>query len=458
MASAAKDTGQPPLAVVILAAGQGKRMQSGLVKVLHEVAGRPMLAWGMDLASAQDPERLVVVVGRDAARVRDAVEGPAVFVEQAERRGTGHAVQMARPALEGFEGDVLILYGDTPLLRRETIECMRARKAKGGLELLLLSAPEPMPGLVVRDAHGRVERIVEVVDATPEERAIREGNTGVYLVDSAFLWKALDQVDDRNVQGEIYLTDIVRIAVREGRRIDALCLEDAAEALGINTRAELARASAVARRRVVDRLLAEGVTFVDPDAVYLDWNVRIGRDTVVEPGVVISGATRIGERCRIRAHSVIEDSDLGDDVAVGPMAHLRPGSRLGEHVRIGNFVEVKNSRLGPGVKADHLSYVGDAQVGAGASFGCGAITVNYDWEHKHRTEVGEDAFVGCNANLIAPVRVGSRAYVAAGSTVTDDVPDGALAVARERQRNVEGWADRKRSAPGHGAPKRGPKE
>jgi bifunctional UDP-N-acetylglucosamine pyrophosphorylase/glucosamine-1-phosphate N-acetyltransferase len=440
-----------PLAVVILAAGQGKRMKSGLVKVLHEVAGRPMLAYPLELAEALDAERGVVVVGRDADRVRDAFAAHALFrdgrirfVEQPERRGTGHAVQIARPALEGFAGDVLILYGDTPLLRLDTIARMRAHKAARGLDLVILSAPEPMPGVIVRGPDGRVERIVELVDATPEERRIREGNTGVYLVDADFLWKALEQVDDRNAQGELYVTDIVKIAVREGRALDALCLDDAEEALGINTRAELARANAEARRRVAERLMDAGVTFVDPDAAWLDWDVEVGRDTVIEPGVVITGPTRIGERCRIRAHTVIESSQLADDVVIGPSAHLRPGSRLDAGVRIGNYVEVKNSRLGAGVKADHLSYIGDADVGPGASFGCGAITVNYDWEHKHRTEVGADAFVGCNANLIAPVRIGARGYVAAGSTITDPVPDGALAVARERQRNVEGWADRER--------------
>ena len=440
-----------PLAVVILAAGQGKRMKSGLVKVLHEVAGRPMLAYPLALAEALDAERVAVVIGRDADKVRETFAdhpvltgGRGGFVEQAERRGTGHAVQMAQPALEGFAGDVLILYGDTPLLRLDTLERMRARKAEAGLDVLILSAPEPMPGVIVRGADGRVERIVELVDATPEEKKIREGNTGVYLVDAAFLWKALDQVDDKNAQGELYVTDIVKIAVREGRALDALCLDDAGEALGINTRAELARAGAVARRRVVERLMDDGVTFIDPDAVWLDADVQVGRDTVIEPGVVISGASRLGERCRVKAHTVIESSELADDVTIGPSAHLRPGSRLGAGVRIGNYVEVKNSQLGPGVKADHLSYIGDADVAAGASFGCGSITVNYDWQNKHRTTVGEGAVVGCNANLVAPVTLGARAHVAAGSTVTGDVPDGALAVARERQRNVDGWADRKR--------------
>jgi bifunctional UDP-N-acetylglucosamine pyrophosphorylase/glucosamine-1-phosphate N-acetyltransferase len=442
-----------PLAVVILAAGQGTRMKSGLVKVLHEVAGRPMLAYPLELAEALDAERGVVVVGRDAEKVREAFagqrlfrEGRARFVEQAERRGTGHAVQVARPALDGFAGDVLILYGDTPLLRLETIERMRAHKAAAGLDLVLLSAPEQMPGVIVRGADGRVERIVELVDATPEQKTIREGNTGVYLVDADFLWKALEQVDDRNTQGELYLTDIVKIAVREGRALDALCLDDAGEALGINTRAELARANSVARRRVAERLMEDGVTFVDPDAAWLDWGVEVGRDTVIEPGVVITGPSRIGERCRIRAYTVIESSEVADDVVIGPSAHLRPGNRLASGVRIGNFVELKNSRIGEGVKADHLSYIGDADVGPGASFGCGAITVNYDWEHKHRTEIGADAFVGCNANLIAPVKIGDRAYVAAGSTITGPVPDGALAVARERQRNVDGWADKRRPA------------
>ncbi|RIL03461.1 MAG: UDP-N-acetylglucosamine diphosphorylase/glucosamine-1-phosphate N-acetyltransferase [Proteobacteria bacterium] len=428
-----------PLAVVILAAGQGKRMKSGLVKVLHELGGRPMLAYPIDAAEALAPERLVVVVGRDSERVVEAFDGRATFVEQAERRGTGHAVLQARAALDGFAGDVLILYGDTPLLRLETLERMRAEKATRGLDLLVLSAMEPLPGRIVRDAQGRFQRIVEVTDASPEELRIQEGNTGTYLVDAEFLWKALDQVDSKNAQGEIYLTDIVAIAVRDGRPLDALPTDDADEALGINSRAELARAAAVLRRRTAQRVMDEGVTLIDPDATYLDWDVRIGRDTVIEPGCVIQGSTRIGERCRIKAHTVIESSELGDDVALGPSAHLRPGSRLEAGVRIGNFVEVKNSHLGAGVKADHLSYIGDADVGAGASFGCGSIVVNYDGVHKHRTTVEEQAFIGCNSNLIAPVTIEANAFVAAGSTITESVPKDALGVARGKQRNVAGW-------------------
>jgi bifunctional UDP-N-acetylglucosamine pyrophosphorylase/glucosamine-1-phosphate N-acetyltransferase len=428
-----------PLAVVILAAGQGKRMKSGLVKVLHELGGRPMLAYSIDVARAQEPERLVVVIGRDSERVEAAFTGRATFVLQAERKGTGHAVLQAREALAGFSGDVLILYGDTPLLRAETLARMRAEKARRGVDVLILSAMEPLPGRIVRDAQGRVQRIVETTDATPEELRIPEGNTGTYLVDAEFLWKALGQVDPDNAQGEIYLTDIVGIAVREGRGIEAIPLDDADEALGINSRAELARAAAVLRRRTAARVMDEGVTLVDPDATYLDWDVQIGRDTVIEPGCVIQGATRIGERCWIKAHTVIESSTLGDDVVLGPSAHLRPDVRLGTGVRIGNFVEVKNSTLGDGVKADHLSYIGDADVGAGASFGCGSVVVNSDGVNKNRTSVEEKAFVGCNANLIAPVTIEANAFVAAGSTITERVPKDSLGVARARQKNVEGW-------------------
>ncbi len=438
------------LAVLILAAGKGTRMKSGRAKVLHEIAGRPMLGFPLAVAEALGAERLAVVIGRDAELVRERFAGRATFVLQAEQRGTGHAVLVARDALAGFDGDVLILYGDTPLLRASTIRRMQEVKAEQKADLVLLSALVPLPGRVVRDAAGRVARIVEATDATPEELAIPEGNTGVYLLSTELLWKALAQVDDRNEQGEIYLTDVVGIAVREGRRVEAVCLEDADEALGINNRAELARAAAVVRARKAAELMAEGVTFVDPERTYVDVDVVVGNDSVLEPGVVLTGASRLGSGVHVKAHTVIEDSVLEDGVVIGPMAHLRPGTHLGAKVRIGNFVEVKNSRLGAGAKADHLSYIGDAEVGDGAAFGCGAITVNYDWDAKHRTVVGARANVGCNVNLVAPVSVGRDAAVAAGSTVTQDVPDGALAVARERQRNVAGWRERRpKKAPKH---------
>ena len=438
-------SGAAGLAVLVLAAGKGTRMKSSRAKVLHEIAGRPLLGFPLAVAEALGPERLVVVIGRDADLVRERFDGRAQFVLQAEQRGTGHAVLAARETLADFGGDILILYGDTPLLRETTLRHMIDVKATTRADLVMLSALVPLPGRVVRDAAGRVSRIVEVTDATPEELAIPEGNTGVYLVSSDLLWKTLAQVDDRNEQGEIYLTDLVARAVADGRRVEAVLLADADESLGINTRAELARAAAVVRARKNDALMANGVTFVDPAATYVDVDVEIGSDSLLEPGVVITGASRLGVGVHVKAHTVIESSRLDDGVVIGPMAHLRPATHLGPRVRVGNFVEVKNSHLGEESKADHLSYIGDADVGRHAHFGCGVITVNYDGVSKHRTSVAEGAFVGCNSNLIAPITLEKDSYVAAGSTVTHDVPAGALAVARERQRNVEGWRARRPS-------------
>jgi bifunctional UDP-N-acetylglucosamine pyrophosphorylase/glucosamine-1-phosphate N-acetyltransferase len=435
---------RPPLAVIILAAGHGTRMKSRRAKVLHEIAGRPMLAYPIALAESLAPDRLVVVIGRDADAVRSAFAERASFVVQTVQRGTGHAVQTALPALEGFAGEVLVLYGDCPLLRAEIVERLRLLKGESKAPLAILTSPEPLPGLVVRGSDGRVERIVEQTDATPEELEIREGNTGVYLVDFDLLGSALDEIEASNAQEELYLTDVIAIA--RGRRlaVEALRLDDAGEALGVNNRAELARATTLQFRRNAERLMALGVTVIDPASAWIDTDVEIGRDSRIDPGVVISGPTRIGEGVHVKAHSVIESSVLEDDVVVGPSAHLRPGTRLRHGVRIGNFVEVKNSDLGPGAKADHLAYIGDADVGAGASFGCGAITVNYDWEAKHRTTIGEGARIGCNANLVAPLELAPNSFVAAGTTVTKPVPSDAIAVSTGRQRNVEGWGRRRR--------------
>jgi bifunctional UDP-N-acetylglucosamine pyrophosphorylase/glucosamine-1-phosphate N-acetyltransferase len=439
------------LAVLVLAAGKGTRMHSRRTKVLHEICGRPMLAYPLAAAAELGAEKLVVVIGRDADQVEAAFAGRAQFAVQAEQRGTGHAVQVALPKLGDFAGDVLVLYGDSPLLRSESLARMRAKRAETGAQLVMLTSPEPLPGIVVRGADGRVERIVERTDATPAELAIREGNTGVYLLSRDLLASAIGALEPKNAQGELYLTDVVAIARARGFSVEAIQLEDADEALGVNTRAELARAAAVQRRRNVERHMAAGVSFVDPENVYVDTDVEIGRDTQIDPGVVITGPTRIGEGVHVKAHCVIESCVLGDDVVVGPSAHLRPGSQLKSGVRIGNFVEVKNSVLGRGVKADHLAYIGDADVGEDSSFGCGAITVNYDWEQKHRTTVGERVRIGCNANLIAPVALESDSYVAAGTTVTKPVPTDAIAVGAARQKNVEGWGKKRRKRGGHGA-------
>jgi bifunctional UDP-N-acetylglucosamine pyrophosphorylase/glucosamine-1-phosphate N-acetyltransferase len=338
---------------------------------------------------------------------------------------------------------VVILYGDTPLLRGETIARMAEHKRRTGADLVLLSAEVDVPGIVVRDNHGKIARIVEVPDATPEELAIRERNTGVYLLDAGLLWKLLERVDDHNAQGELYLTSIVELAVGDGCRVEGLVLSDPDEALGVNTRAELARAEALMRERTLNRVMAAGVTIIDPGSTYIDVDVEIGADTLIEPGCVIQGATRIGSGVHLKPGCMIESSRIGDDVEMGPNAHLRPNCVIGDGCRIGNFVEVKNSVFGPGVKADHLSYIGDADVGARASFGCGSVVVNYDGQKKHRTTVGERAFIGCNVNLVAPIAVEADAFVAAGSTITSNVPSGALGVARARQRNVEGWVARR---------------
>ncbi len=434
------------IAVAILAAGKGTRMKSRLAKVLHPIAGRPMLDYPLSTAEALEPERIVAVVGCDADHVRERFDGRATIVLQDPQRGTGHAVLTARDALADFRGDVLILYGDTPLLRPETLRAMAALRAETDADLVILTAAVDVPGIVVRDAAGRVARIVEAPDATPDELAITERNTGVYLLDSEWLWKTLSQVGDDNEQGEIYLTDIVELSVSEGRRVEALRVEDADEALGINTRGQLAQAAAVIRRRKLDRLMADGVTVVDPASTYVDVDVEIGRDTLIDPGCVIRGDSRIGEGVYLKPGCVIETGcEISDDAEIGPNAHLRPGTELGKGVRIGNFVEVKNSVLGAGVKADHLSYIGDADVGAGSSFGAGSIVVNYDGIAKHRTVIEEGAFIGCNANLIAPLVIERNAFVAAGSTVTKGVPPEALAIERARQRNVEGWAARRRA-------------
>ena len=431
-----------PVAVVVLAAGQGTRMKSGLAKVLHPIAGRPMLGYPLAAAEALGAAPIVVVVGRDAEQVEAAFAGRARFALQREQRGTGHALLQAEAALGDFEGDLLVLYGDTPLLRASSLREMIERKRSTGADLVLLSARVAVPGILVRDGAGRLARIVEATDATPDQLAIAERNTGVYLADRALFWKALAQADSRNAQAEIYLTSVVEILLREGRRIEVLPLDDDAEGMGINTRVELARAAAVVRARKLEELMLAGVTIVDPASTWVDVDVEIGRDSVIEPGCAIQGATRLGERVQLRPHCVIESSEIGDDCVLGPSAHLRPGNRLGRAVRSGNFVELKNSTLGAGVKADHLAYLGDADVGDGASFGCGAITVNYDWRHKHRTLVGERAAIGCNANLVAPVSVGKDAAVAAGTTVTRDVPEGVLAVERGETRHVAGWGKR----------------
>jgi bifunctional UDP-N-acetylglucosamine pyrophosphorylase/glucosamine-1-phosphate N-acetyltransferase len=452
------------VALLVLAAGKGTRMRSQRPKVLHPVCGRPILLHALALGQEIGATRRVVVVGRDQHEVREALAGESVeLVEQAEQLGTGHAVLQAQALLKGHPGPILIMYGDHALYCPGTMERLLETYQSCNADLALLVARFPDPsgyGRIVRGPDGRIDRIVEEADASPEVLEIREANLGVYVATADFLYETLAKLNPENQQGELYLTDLVEIALEAGQQVETATLEDWTEAVGINTRSDLARAESILRRRIADHWMTQGVTLVDPDRTYLDVDVEIGPDSVIEPGCRIRSGTRIGTSCRldpnvvidasrigngvwIKPHCWIEQSTVGNSCVIGPSAHLRPNSTLAENVRIGNFVEVKNSNLGPGTKADHLSYIGDADIGAGVTFACGAITVNYDGQRKSRTVVGDGTFVGCNSNLIAPVTLDPDSYVAAGSTITKDVPTDALAVARARQRNVDGWRGRR---------------
>jgi bifunctional UDP-N-acetylglucosamine pyrophosphorylase/glucosamine-1-phosphate N-acetyltransferase len=454
------------VAAVILAAGKGTRMKSGLVKVLHPAAGRAMISWAVDAARAAGAAPIVLVVGHQADAVRNAFPGAADIrcALQEEQLGTGHAVACAREQLSGLSGTVLILCGDTPLLRGETLQGLVAFHRENGAALTVLTAVMDDPrgyGRVVRDSDGRVLRIVEQKDATPEEQALCEINSGIYCMESGFLFANIDSLGSDNAQGEFYLTDLVAIAVKQGLACLGRCTGDADEIMGVNDRAQLAEASRILRRRINHELMFSGVSLIDPGHTYIDHGVVIGPDTVVHPNCAISGATvvgtgctiengvsitgcTIGDKCQIKAGSVLEDSELHAEVSVGPMAHLRPGTILNDHVKIGNFVETKKIVMGEGSKASHLTYLGDAEIGSNVNIGCGTITCNYDGINKHRTVIGDDVFIGSDVQLVAPVSVGRNSLVAAGTTVTIDVPPDSLALSRVPQVNKVGWRLKKK--------------
>lgn len=431
------------LAVVILAAGYGKRLKSRLVKVMHPLAGRPMLSYSVELARSLGVHRPVLVVGRGAGKVREFLGDAATYVEQSERLGTGHAVLQARPVLEGHNKTVLVLYGDMPLQRVETlrrlVELHRAGDAPVTM-LTVLSDDSMGFGRILRDARDkRVLGIIEEAAATPEQLAIRELNTGAYCFDAAWLWDHLPRIRLRP-KGEYYLTDLVGMAADEGHRVQTLVIDDVTEAQGINSRVHLARAEAIMRRRINERWMLAGVTLVDPDTTYIEADVIIGQDTAILPNTHLTGTTTIGCDCIVGPNTLIDSSTVGDgcvirfsvvematvedDVDVGPFAHLRKGAHLARGVHIGNFSEVKSSYLGPGTKMGHFGYLGDATVGENVNIGAGAITCNYDGQRKHRTIIEDGAFVGSDTMLVAPVRVGRGSKTGAGSVVTRDVsPD-----------------------------------
>jgi bifunctional UDP-N-acetylglucosamine pyrophosphorylase/glucosamine-1-phosphate N-acetyltransferase len=423
--------------VVILAAGVGSRMQSERPKVLHPLGGVPMLAHVLRLAAETEPERLVIVTGHGAAEVEAAARGlgaEAAFVRQADQLGTGHAVLQALPALEGATGDVLILFGDTPFIRSETVGAMRAARAGGaGLVVLGFEAADPEAAygrLVIED--GRLARIVEWRDATPAERALRLCNSGVMCVEAELLRTLLPEIGNANAKGEYYLTDLVALARASGVQAAVVtCAE--AETLGINSRAELAAAEAAFQARMRAEMLAAGVTLVAPETVHFAFDTAIGRDSVLHPHVVFGPGVTIENGAEILAFSHLAGCHVAEGARVGPYARLRPGAEIGEGAHVGNFVEIKEAGIGRGAKVNHLAYVGDASVGDAANIGAGAITCNYDGVSKHRTEIGARAFIGTNASLVAPVRIAAEAYIASGSVITADVPEGALAIGRARQ-------------------------
>lgn len=423
-------------AAIILAAGQGTRMRSDLPKVMHALAGRPMI---QHLLAAAAPlfGRVVVVVGPGMPALERAV-APHATVVQAERRGTGHAARMAAPLLDGFAGDVAVLYGDNPLVTTATMERLLAARAQADLALLAMRPADPgRYGRVVTDAAGEVERIVEWADASEAERAVGLCNAGVVSAAWPALARWLAALSDDNRQGEFYLTDVVALARAEGRRAVAVEAPEA-ELRGINTRVELAAAEAELQARLREAAMLGGATLVRPETVHLAHDTRLGRDVVVEPHVVFAPGVTVEDGATIRAASHLEGCLVRAGAVIGPFARIRPGSEVGAGAHVGNFVELKAAALGAGAKANHLSYIGDATVGAGANIGAGTITCNYDGAHKHRTEIGAEAFIGSNTALVAPVRVGEGAVVGAGSTITEEVPDGALAIARGRQVNKPG--------------------
>jgi bifunctional UDP-N-acetylglucosamine pyrophosphorylase/glucosamine-1-phosphate N-acetyltransferase len=449
--------------VVILAAGQGTRMKSAKPKVLHEVCGRPMVLWPVAAARAAGAEKVVVVGGPDGA-LEPVLDGAATLAVQPESDGTGGAMRAAMGEIGGAR-TVVVLYGDAPLVTPALVEEIVAAHDGSGAAATIVTTELEDPsgyGRVVRGAGGDVERVVETKspgDATDEEMRIREVNTGIYVFSGAPLADALERIGNDNAQGEYYLPDVVPALIAAGETVAAHAVEDPSPIHGVNDRVDLARVTALARRRILEDHMRAGVTFADPANTLVDADVAIGRDTLIEPGCALRGSTRIGERCVIGPASTLIDSVLHDEVTVlhsyllecevlsggrlGPFAYLRPGALLREGAKAGTFVEIKNSDIGAGTKIPHLSYIGDADVGPNSNLGAGTITANYDGKAKHRTTIGANVRGGVDTAFVAPVKVGDNAWTAAGSVITEDVPDDALAVARERQRNIEGYGSRK---------------
>ena len=436
----------PDFAVVILAAGQGTRMRSDTHKVLHPIASRPLLLHLLDCIEGLRAARRVVVVGKGRDQVESALAGRDVIVaHQAEQKGTGHAVLQAKEALEGYDGAVVVLYGDVPFVQAATLSRMLERldgvDGPGVVVLGFRPADPAAYGRIILGEGDRIAKMVEYRDANPEERAVDLCNSGMMAVRARDLFRWLDEVKNDNAAGEYYLPDVVNIAAAEGRETVAI-EADAYEATGVNSRAELAHLELEWQRRRREQVLQDGATLIDPESVWFAYDTKLGRDVTVEPHVVFGPGVEVADRATIKAFSHIEGAVIGARAVIGPFARIRPGTNLADGTKVGNFVELKNAKVGAGAKVNHLSYVGDTEVGAAANIGAGTITCNYDGFGKHRTVIGEGAFIGSNTSLVAPVNIGAGAIVGAGSVITADVEADSLAVERSEQKGIAGWARR----------------
>jgi len=444
---------------IVLAAGQGTRMKSKLHKVLHKVCGKPMIEHAIDLVATQNVETTVTIVGHGAEAVKEAVGNKTEYVLQEQQLGTAHAVLQAAPLLSDKKGTTIVLCGDTAFFSKETLAKLLDTHNQANAKATILTAVAPDStgyGRIVRDENGAVQKIVEHKDCTAEQLAIQEINSATYCFDNQALFETLQLIDNRNSQNEFYLTDIIEILKNNQQVVTAYCTPDFAETCGVNDRVQLAQVEKAVQKRINEEHMRGGVTIIDPMSTYIAADVIIGNDTVIYPGTTIAGNVKIGSQCVIGPnteinnceigeksvvrHSAVFDSKIGADAQIGPFAHIRPASQIADKVKIGNFVEVKASEIDEGSKVSHLSYIGDTKMGSHVNVGCGTITVNYDGQQKHLTTIGDGAFIGCNANLIAPVTIGEDALIAAGSTITKDVEADDLSIARAEQVNKKGYA------------------
>lgn len=448
---------------IILAAGMGTRMKSELPKVLHRVCGKPLVKWVIDASVKAGAERVCAVVGHKSELVKDTIDGSCEYALQAEQKGTGHAVMQAINLIKNSDGEVVILNGDTPLITAETIEtAIEYHKANDNVATVITAILDDATGYgrIVRAADGSVLKIVEQKDATEEEKAINEVNSGMYVFDADSLAYVLDKLTPNNAQGEYYLTDTLEILLEAGKKIGGCAISDNDEIRGINDRVQLNEAEKIMQRRINEAYMRNGVTIRNPESVIIEDGVEIGQDTEICQNVTIKAGTKIGSCCVIGSGSIIEDSvihngvevlnsvilnsEICENTHVGPFAYIRPNCKVGKEVKVGDFVELKNANIDDGTKISHLTYIGDSDVGKRVNFGCGTVTCNYDGKKKYRTTIGDDCFVGCNTNFVSPINVGDGVYIAAGSTITEDIPDNTLSIARARQVNKTEWKDKRK--------------